>query len=97
MAGYDMCVDYDTLCAIEEKLQKIEFDLKGSTQKMVDAIRKSQDFLAGNQFEKAKNTTMSCVEISRKTEINIGYSKKYICDLRTVLEEYGRCGYSEEV
>lgn len=97
MAGYDMCVDYDTLCTIEEKLQKIEFDLANSTQKMVEAIQRSQDFLAGNQFEKAKNTTMKCVEISRKTETNIEYAKKYICELRTALEEYGRCAYSEEV
>lgn len=91
-----MCVDYDTLCSIEDKLQKIEFDLNNSTQKMVDAIQRSQDFLAGNQFEKAKNTTMSCVELSRKTEINIDYAKKYIGDLRMALEEYGRCGYSGE-
>lgn len=97
MTGYDMCVDYDTLCTIEDKLQKIEYDLTNSTQKMVEAIQKSQDFLAGNQFEKAKNTTMSCVEISRKTETNIGYAKKYIGDLRMALEEYGRCGYSREV
>ena len=96
MSGYDMCVNYDTLCAIEEKLQKIEFDLNNSTKRMTDAIRRSQDFLAGNQFEKAKQTTMGCVEISRKTEINLGYSRKYICDLRSAMEEYGRCGYSEE-
>lgn len=96
MPGYDMCVDYDTLCMIEDKLQKIEYDLTNSTQKMVEAIQRSQDFLAGNQFEKAKNTTMSCVEISRKTETNLEYAKKYIGNLRTALEEYGRCCYSGE-
>lgn len=91
-----MCVDYDTLCTIENKLQKIEFDLTNSTQKMVEAIQRSQDFLNGNQFEKAKNTTMNCVEVSKKTETNIKYAKKYIGDLRMALEEYGRCVYSEE-
>lgn len=96
MAGYDMCVDYDTLCAIEEKLQKIEYDLNSSTKKMTDSIQRSQDFLAGKQFEKARNTTMSCVEVSRKTEMNLEYARKYIGELRMALEEYGRCSYSEE-
>ncbi len=93
MADYDMCVDYDTLCVIEDKLQKIEYDLTSSTQKMVEAIQKSQDFLAGNQFEKANSITMSCVDISRKTETNIEYAKKYIGGLRTALEEYCKCSY----
>lgn len=96
MASYDMRVDYDTLCTIEDKLQKVEHDLTNSTQKMVEAIQRSQDFLAGHQFEKAKDTTMSCVEISRKTETNLEYAKKYIGDLRMALEEYGRCSYSGE-
>ena len=25
MAGYDMCVDYDKLCTIEDKLQNVEY------------------------------------------------------------------------
>lgn len=96
MAGYDMCVDYDTLCMIEDKLQKIQYDLTNSTQKMIETIQISQDYLAGNQFERAKNTTIKCVEISRNTETNIGYAKTYIGNLRMALEEYGRCGYSGE-
>lgn len=95
-AVYDMSVDYDTLCKIEDKLQKIEYDLNGSTEKMVAAIQISQDFLAGNQFEKAKSTTMSCVELTGKTGTNIKYARDYISKLRTALEEYSRCGYTGE-
>ncbi len=96
MAGYDMDVSYDTLCSIEEKLEKIQFDLDNSTQKMSDAIQRSQDFLAGNQYEKAKSITANSIELTRRTHDNIGNAKKYLSDLRMIMEEYGRCGYPGE-
>ena len=95
-ASYDICVDYDTLCTIEDKLQKIGYDLTESTHRMVDAIQRSQDFLAGNQFEKAKATTMNCVGLTEKTRSNIKHAQDYIVKLRTALEEYSRCGYTGE-
>lgn len=94
MAGsYDMCVDYDTLCTIKDKLEKISYDLNNSTNKMVDAIRVSQNFLAGNQFEKAKRTTDSCVKITQRTKKNIKSAIEYIDKLISVLEDYSKLGY----
>lgn len=95
-AVYDMCVDYDILCVIEDKLQKVEYDLQESTKRMTEAIQRSQDFLAGHQFEKAKNTTMACTTLTGKTEINIKYARDYIGKLRTAFEDYGKCGYTGE-
>lgn len=98
MAGsYDMCVDYDVLCDIEDKLQKIEYNLNKCADQMAKAIQESQGFLAGNQFEKAQRTTASCVEITRRTGNNIRYAVEYIVKLRTAMDEYGKCGYNGEV
>lgn len=96
-ATYDMCVNYETLCEIEDKLQLIEHNLNNSTEIMFSAIERSQEFLSGNQFEKAKNTTKNCLELTEKTSINIKQAKDYIAELRTVLNEYGMCSYNEEV
>lgn len=94
--GYDMFVDYDILCIVEDKLQKIENDLINSTDQMVKSIQSSQDFLAGNQFEKAKRTIVSCVEVTRKTGNNIKHAMEYIAELKNALEEYGNCSYNGE-
>lgn len=95
--AYDMCVDYDILCNTEEKLEKIEYDLIHSTNQIVNAIRYSQDFLAGNQFEKAKLTTSNCVEATRKAGINIKHARDYINKLKSALDEYGNCGYGKDI
>ena len=94
--SYDMCVDYDILCSIEDKLQKIEYDLNNSMDHMVKAIQSSQDFLVGIQFEKAKRTTASCMEITRKTGNNIRHAMEYIAKLKDALEEYGKYSYNGE-
>lgn len=93
---YDMCVDYDILCGVEDKLQNIEYDLNNSAIQMVKAIQVSQDFLAGNQFEKAKRTTFLCIESTRRTGSNIRHAMDYITKLKSALDEYGKCGYSGE-
>jgi len=95
-AEYDMCVEYDILCNTEEKLEKIEYDLIHSTNQIVNAIQHSQDFLAGNQFEKAKRTTSNCVEATRKAGINIKHARDYIKRLKSALDEYGNCSYDGE-
>lgn len=94
--SYDMCVEYDVLCEMEDKLQKIEYDLNNSADQMVKAIQVSQDFLAGNQFEKAKRTTSACVEVTKRTGNNIKRAMDYLEKLKASLEEYGKCGYSGE-
>lgn len=94
--SYDMCVDYGVLCSIEDKLQKIGYDLNNSAEKMDGAIQVSQDFLAGNQFEKAKRTTQLCDEVTRRVGHNIRHAKEYISKLKAAVEEYGECGYKGE-
>lgn len=93
MAGYDMCVDYEELCLIEEKLTIVEQNLNGSTLKMIDAVQRSQGFLAGNQFEKARETTQKCTELTRKTQANIRYAVEFVDQLKNILDEYSSCGY----
>ena len=90
---YDMHIDYDVLNNIEDSLEKIIFNLENSSGKMKDAILRSQEFLAGNQFEKAKTTTELCVAITQTTKDNIRMAIEYIDELRGKLEEYGKCGY----
>ena len=96
LPGFDIDVDYDTLCRLEEKLQYISHDLTESTERMSQAIQRSQDFLAGNQFEKAKNTTMTCIRNANRTNVNLNNARKYLGDLKSLLEEYGRCTYDGE-
>lgn len=95
MSSYDMYVNYDILCDIDGKLKNIEYDVGESTRMMVDAIQRSQDYLAGNQFEKAKAVTAKCNSITQKTQINIAYAREYIRNLQEVVEEYDRLGYEE--
>ena len=92
--AFDICVDYDILCDLEYKLQKIEYDLQISTQEMMYAIQVSHEFLAGYQFEKAKQTTLSCIELTGKTAINIRHAIEYLKELESVLQEYGNCKYN---
>ena len=96
-AAFDMCVDYDTLRTIDDKLQRIEYDLQESTKKMTEAIQRSENFLAGQQFEKAKGTTMASVNQNQRTETNIKFARNYIEKLRVALEDYGKCGYLGEI
>ena len=95
-AEYDICVDYDTLCELQYKLELIMHDLTSSTEQMTRAIQNSQEFLAGHQFEKAKSTTMTCVKLTEKTGNNIKHAMEYLEKIKSVLEEYGRCAYTGE-
>ena len=95
--AYDICVDYDTLCELQYKLELITYDLAKSTEQMTRAIQNSQEFLAGYQFEKAKKTTMVCVNLTAKTGNNIRHAMEYLENLKAILEEYGHCAYSGEI
>ena len=91
---YDICVDYDTLQDTGRKLQHIGNSLHKSAVGMEQALRYSQDFLSGEQYERARHTTETCLKIAGRTENNIRYSLEYIKDLLQLLEEYQRCIYS---
>ena len=92
---YDMCIDYETLCEIESKLIDISRNLSVSADTMLDALRKCDGFLSGNQFEKACQTTITCSDVSKKTVENISEMLKYIAKLKECLEIYSGCGYCE--
>lgn len=80
---------------MEDNLVKIQHDLENSTDKMKKALQVSQQFLAGYQFEKAKDTTSKCMVMTEKTVVNIQRARNYLGELRIALDEYGRCGYEE--
>ncbi len=90
---YDICVDYDTLCDIEYKLRLITYDLGNSVEQMVRAIQDSQEFLAGNQFEKAKRTTIQCAKLTERTIGNINHAREYLEKLKDMLTQYSQCAY----
>lgn len=92
---YDVCVDFDTLCAIEDKLKRIGRNLSDATEKMLLALQTSQGFLAGNQFEKAQKTTMGCVDITAKSNNNIRNALTYIDQLKELIMVYNTCRYEE--
>ena len=94
--AFDVWVDYNVLCELQGKLEMIVRNLSNSTEQMSRAIQSSQQFLAGYQFEKAKNTTAACVRLTMKTENNINHAMDYLESLKTLLEEYGRCKYGGE-
>ena len=75
---YDICVDYDTLYDAGRKLQDIGNSLHNSTANMDQALLYSQEFLAGEQFERVKQTTENCMKIAARTENNIRYALQYM-------------------
>ena len=93
--SYDMCIDYETLCELENKLTNISNNLGVSADSMLFALRNCEGFLSGNQFEKASQTTIMCSEVSKKTIENISEVLKYIAKLKECLETYSGCRYSE--
>ena len=68
----DMYVAYDTLVTLENKLEKINYNLSHSVGTMKSAIQTSGEFLSGNQYEKVKNITESCILLNEQTGKNNG-------------------------
>lgn len=93
--NYDINVRYDVLSTIKDKLLYIDHDLESSVLQMENGLIHSESFLAGNQFEKAKQTTYTCIDITNKTRNNINHATEYIETLKKILEEYSKCTYSE--
>lgn len=96
MAAYDICIDRMVLDTIETKIERIERDIDESTMSMDKAINQSQNFLSGNQFEKAKNTTLNCLASSKNTQQNLRAAREYIVTLRNLIDEYAKYCYSGE-
>ena len=62
--GNDMYVDYDELCIMETKLAVIRQALYESNSLMSQELIESQNYLEGQQFEKAKAATFRCIQLS---------------------------------
>jgi regulator of RNase E activity RraB len=92
--AYDMWVDSDTLYVIDGKLRKIDINLENAVLEMSETIQRSEDFLSGSQFEKAKGTTMKCIDLTNKSRMNINYARNYLKELQNKLDEYATCIYS---
>lgn len=93
-ADYDMYAEYFVLCEISDKLKKIGYNLNNSVAAMDRALNSNGEFLSGEQFEKARSTTSSCISITQRTEKNIINAINYIEKLKNQLEDYNKCGYS---
>ena len=93
--NYDMNVDIDTLCKILSELESIRRNISESTDCMVFALRHSGNFLSGEQYGKACETTLLCAESARKTVENISHVMEYVSKLKTGLESYSRCEYGK--
>ena len=93
MSIYDMCVDYDILCDAKEKLHIIQHDLDNISMQMENSIDIAQEYLAGVQYEKAKQITVSCTKNTTNAEKNIEYAMKYLVDLMGKMDEYSRCKF----
>ena len=90
---YDMDVDYETLCQIEIDLMQINSSLDESTKNMVSGLQDGGDFLAGRQFEKAKSTTLQCLDLVRRIENKTSIAINFVKELKKCLEEYSQCIY----
>lgn len=93
MTSYDMCVEFDVLCDLDEKLHLIKHNLENIRTQMDNSINRAQDYLAGEQYEKAKRITETCVKDTTKTEGNIEYAMKYLSELMAKMEEYNSCKF----
>ncbi len=90
---YDMCVDCQTLETMMDKLTKIDTELSEATKKMATALQESQNFLAGNQFEKARSLTVRTVEIASNISGNINHASSFLKQLNEYTIQYSSCQY----
>ena len=90
---YDMCVESQSLEIMMDKLNKIDTELSEATRKMADALQKSQDFLAGLQFEKARALTVRTVEVASNTSVNINHAIAFLQELKEYTSQYASCRY----
>jgi len=93
---YDICADYDAMYSMSDKLKAIGIDLSESTKKMLLALQASQGFLSGRQYERARATTLNCIEAAGVTVNNIQNATVFLSELMNTIEDYSRCRYEED-
>ena len=93
---YDICLDYKALCDCKDKLNLILYNLDNSVNLMTNAISYSRDFLSGRQFEKAKETTLMCLDATKITQNNIRHAMRFLDELKEILNEYEKYKYNSE-
>lgn len=93
--GFDICTDYDAMYSMADKLKAIGTDLSESTRKMLLALQASQGFLSGKQYEKARMTTLNCIEVTGVTVNNIQNAITFLSNLMNTIDDYSRCKYEE--
>ncbi len=91
---YDIYVDEETLNQLRTSLSRIIHNLENSVAHMSQSLQYSEAFLAGAQYQKAQEITRDCLDKSKKTISNLNEAKRYLDQLETVLEEYGKCRYN---
>ena len=90
---YDMCVNCQALETMIDKLTKIDTELSEATNRMARALQESQNFLAGNQFEKARSLTVRTVEIASNISGNVNNAISFLKQLDEYTTEYASCQY----
>ncbi|MBR1764618.1 MAG: hypothetical protein IJ746_04425 [Ruminococcus sp.] len=90
---YDMCVDLNTLNDLHVGLKRIKLNIESSVSQMDRAMGYSQDYLSGEQFEKARAITDSCLERNKITVKNIEHALKYLEELMEQTERYNKLMY----
>lgn len=90
---FDMCVDNPTLETLMDKLMIIDTELSDATKKMTDALQESQNFLAGQQYEKARTITIQTVKIAANTSRNINHAITFLKQLKEYTSDYASCQY----
>ena len=96
MFRYDICADSETLDLVEKKIVRIQHEMTDSVQKMSSALQRSENFLSGEQFEKAKGVTGQCIVIAQKTSIYLEKASEFLAKLRDILDDYCNCCYKDE-
>lgn len=91
--AYDMHVSSETVEYVKEKILNIANDLSSSTQEMFVSVNRAQGFLAGNQYNKAQQTTMDCINITNNTVNSLADGVDYLEEINLILEEYNQCRY----
>ncbi len=91
--SYDMCTDVNTLYDLHTGLKKIKLGIENSVSQMDRAMGYSQDYLSGEQFEKARAVTDSCLERNKITVESIGLVLKYLEELMAQTEKYNKLRY----
>lgn len=93
MANYDIDVEYDELCRVDEKLSSIEKRIHNSLTDMINTVNSNNEYLSGQQYNKMRNTTDSYRKQAMSSINEIECTRDYIQELKAVIQEYSKCIY----